>query len=69
MTSHDEQLFLQGMLFGATVLAYQRQHELTELEQRLQKVERGLWPALRLIKRLVPIGRRDGHLIYRIMNG
>ena len=66
MTPRDEQLFLQGMLLGAAMLAYQQQQELALIDQRLQRVEGKLRPALRILQRLVPAGRRDGQRVYRI---
>lgn len=66
MTSHDEQVFVQGVLFGAALAAHQSRQELGELDQRLARVERDFRSPPRPRYRLAPAGWRDGQRLYRI---
>jgi hypothetical protein len=66
MTPREEQAFMQGMLVGTAMMAHCQQYELAALDKRLQHVERWLPRALRVLRRLVPVGQRNGQRIYRI---
>ena len=62
----DEQVFMQGVLYGLALAACRQQHDLTLLDKRITNVERSARPALRMLRRLVVVGRRDGKRIYRM---
>jgi len=66
MTSRDEQVFAQGVLFGAALAAHQARQELGELDQRLQRLERERRSPPRPRIRLIPAGWRDGRRAYHI---
>jgi hypothetical protein len=66
MTPREEQAFLVGMIVGTAMMAYRQQHELAALDKRLQRVERWLPRAFRVLRRLIPAGQRNGHRLYRI---
>jgi len=62
MNPRDEYLIMQGFLLGAAYAAQQMQ----VLDQRVQKIEKGVMPALRVLRKLMPAGKRDGVRVYRI---
>jgi hypothetical protein len=66
MTPRDELLFMQGYLLGVAVIAQQHNKHIALIDQRVHRIESKLEPALRVLRRLVPAGQRDGHKVYRI---
>lgn len=66
MSPREQQAFMQGVLLGAAMIAHQQRQEIAALDQRMRRVERWLWSALRIMRRLVLVGRRNGQRIYRM---
>lgn len=62
MTTRDENLFVNGLLVGAALMAREQQDQLAELDARLRKMERELPARLMML-----VGRRNGQRTYRII--
>jgi hypothetical protein len=63
MTPREKELFVQGMLFGATLAFAQERQAVAAFDERIKKVERQfVRPQPRI--RLVPAGWRDGRPVF-----